>query len=335
MERIIPLPPGYRAAEILAYHGRDPASLSERVTGSRIEKPVVVGGIPVLATIEIAGDTARLTVDHPLSEVDEAAVEAMARRMLGLVTDPAAFEAHPATSALVGARQGLRIPLTATVFEALCWAVIGQQINLTFAAALRREMVDLAGIRHAPSGLVAHPGPAEVAAIDPAALAARRFSRAKARYLTGVAAAVAAGEPDLDALAQQEAGAIEAALVALPGIGPWTARYVLLRGFGHADTAPIGDSGLATGLQRLHGLDRRPTPPEQEAAMQAFAPHRSLATVHLWASLADQARPSGTKSRKPVTRSILPPEMVAKSVPPANAGPSPGASSQLKRKLEP
>mgnify|MGYP001040589882 CR=1 FL=1 len=335
MQRTIPLPPGYRAAEILAYHGRDPASLSERVTGTRIEKPFLVGGKPVLHSIDIAGDAARLVVDHPLSEVDEAAAEAMARRMLGLVTDPAAFEAHPAAALLVGARQGLRIPLTATVFEALCWAVIGQQINLTFAAALRREMIDLAGIRHAQSGLVAHPGLAEVAAIDPAALAARRFSRAKARYLIGVAAAVAAGQPDLDALAQQEAGAIEAALVALPGIGPWTARYVLLRGFGHADTAPIGDSGLATGLQRLHGLDRRPTPQEQEAAMLAFAPHRSLATVHLWASLADQARPSGTKSRKPVTRSILPPETVAKSVPPASAGPSPGASSQLKRKLDP
>lgn len=335
MERTIPLPPGYRAAEILAYHGRDPASLSERVTGSRIEKPVLVDGMPVLVTIDIAGDAARIAADHPLSAAPGDEIETMARRMLGLAIDPAAFEAHPAASALVGSRRGLRIPLTATVFEALCWAVIGQQINLTFAAALRREMVDLAGIRHEASGLKAHPCPAEVAAIDPAALAVRRFSRAKARYLTGVAAAVAAGQPDLAGLAGEDAGTIEAALVTLPGIGPWTARYVLLRGFGHADTAPIGDSGLATGLQRLHGLDRRPTPPEQEAAMQAFAPHRSLATVHLWASLADQARPSGTKSRKPVTRSILPPETVAKSVPPASAGPSPGASSQLKRKLEP
>ncbi|MCX5479298.1 hypothetical protein OSH08_09800 [Kaistia geumhonensis] len=323
MVRVMPLPPDYRAAEVLAYHGRDPASLSERVTGARIEKPLVVDGGPVLVTLEIAGDEARLSADRSLSDAAEAAIETMARRMLGLLSDPDAFEAHPASAALVGARRGLRIPLTATVFEALCWAVIGQQINLTFAAALRREMVDLAGIRHAPSGLVAHPGPAEVAAIDPAALASRRFSRAKARYLTGVAAAVAAGQPDLDALAGKEAGVVEAALVALPGIGPWTARYVLLRGFGHADTAPIGDSGLATGLQRLHGLDRRPTPAEQEAAMRAFAPHRSLATVHLWASLADQATPSGTKSRKPVTRPIRPSETVAKSVPPASAGPPP------------
>ena len=64
-------------------------------------------------------------------------------------------------------------------------------------------------------------------------------------------------------------------------------RYGNLPGF--ADAAPIGDSALATALQRLHRLPERPGPQEATRLMAAFAPHRSLATMHLWNSLQDAA----------------------------------------------
>ena len=327
----IELSAGYRISDALRYHGRDPQSRSERVTGALIEKPVrLEGGWAVLALDLGEPGIARILADRPLDEIEAASARRIAERMLGLFGDPAALETLPAARELVAGRIGLRLPLTAAPFEALCWAIIGQQINLTFAAALRREMVALAGTP-LERGLILHPDAAAVAALDPAALTDRRFSRSKARYLIGAAMAVAEGRLDLDALAGLPSAEAEAALTALSGIGPWTARYLLLRGLGHGDVAPIGDSGLATGLQRLLALPDRPTAPEQEAAMLAFAPHRSLATAHLWASLADQAA-SGTKSRKPVTRAIRPSETVAKSVPPASGAPSPGASSQLKRR---
>ncbi len=332
-EMQLPLPADYRVADMLAYHGRDTASVSERVIGSRLEKVLTLAGGQTLLSLDVGPDAAVARFDRVLEGAESQAAHLTVQRLLGLQSDVEAFAALPAATSLHEARPGLRIPLTATPFEALCWAVIGQQINLAFAAALRREMITLAGTPHGPSGLIAHPDAAAVAAIDPAALTARRFSRSKARYLVEAAAAVAAGAPSLEALAGLEAEAIEAALTTLRGIGPWTARYVLLRGFGHPDIAPIGDSGLATGLQRLHGLVARPSAAEQEAAMQAFAPHRSLATAHLWAGLADQA--AGAKSRKPVTEASLPSETTAKSVPPATAAPPAGASSQLKRSLSP
>lgn len=288
------LPPFYRAAEVLAYHGRDPLSLSEGVAGSTIRKALRLGGEPLRLEISLEDGVAVLRADRELDRGEAATVRRVAERMLGLGGDPARFEASLAAgdpiAAIVAARPGLRIPLTADPWEALCWAVIGQQINLTFAASLRRELVQIAGTPYG-EGMRAHPGPAEVAALEPEALTARRYSRSKASYLVGTARRIADGSFNLDAVGTLPMPEAEAALKALHGIGPWTARYILLRGFGFADVAPIGDSGLATGLQRAFGLDERPDIRAQEAAMQAYSPHRSLVTAHLWAALTSP-RPS-------------------------------------------
>ncbi len=67
------------------------------------------------------------------------------------------------------------------------------------------------------------------------------------------------------------------------GIGPWTIQYAFLRGFGFADCLPSGDAGLAQGLGRLTG--DRPDATRIRELMSRFAPYRSLATYHVWASL--------------------------------------------------
>lgn len=289
------LPAGFRPEYPLAYHGRDKLSVSERVDGRTITKTLLISNAAHRLEIDLADcdhptrPVARLRIDHDAFAPE--AAQAIAVRMLGLASDPVGFEALVAPRAdnaqIVGARSGMRIPLTADVWDAVCWAVIGQQINLTFAAALRRAMIERAGVLHAESGLYAHPDPARVAALEMEDLTALRFSRSKASYLIGVARLIAEGILSLDALAAGTSAEAETALVAVRGIGTWTARYILLRGFGFPDMAPIGDSGLATALQRLHGLAERPDIKAQEASMLAFAPHRSLATTHLWASLAD------------------------------------------------
>jgi 3-methyladenine DNA glycosylase/8-oxoguanine DNA glycosylase len=130
----------------------------------------------------------------------------------------------------------------------------------------------------------AHPTPARVADIDVSALASRRYSRSKARYLVGAAQAVAEGRLDIEGLGEGSAIAAEKALTAQHGVGTWTARYVLMRG-GFADAAPVGDSALATALQHLHKLPERPDADGTARLMAAFAPHRSIATMHLWTYL--------------------------------------------------
>jgi AraC family transcriptional regulator of adaptative response / DNA-3-methyladenine glycosylase II len=212
------------------------------------------------------------------------ALHAAALKILALTNDVTQFEArHPD---FVQNRRGLRMPLLPTSFDALCWGIIGQQINVKFAAALRREMMELAGEKI--GDMRAHPTPERVANIDMSVLAARRYSRSKAQYLVDAAQAVAAGKLDIETMGEGSAIAAEKMLTAQRGIGTWTARYVLMRG-GFADAAPVGDSALATALQRLHKLPERPDADQTARLMSRFAPHRSLATMHLWTSLKEAA----------------------------------------------
>ena len=218
-------------------------------------------------------------------------VHGVALRMLGLTHDVSAFETRaarePRMAALLAKRRGLRLPLTPTGFEGLSWAIVGQQINVAFASALRRELLELRG--EPIDDMRAHPTAAQVAALEVRDLTKRRFSRSKAEYLIGAAQTIVAGELDPETLGEGSAVAAERNLTKVRGIGTWTARYMLMRGAGFADCAPVGDVALAAALQKLNESETRPGPKEVEALMRPFAPYRSLATCHLWASLRDAA----------------------------------------------
>jgi 3-methyladenine DNA glycosylase/8-oxoguanine DNA glycosylase len=164
---------------------------------------------------------------------------------------------------------------------------MGQQINIAFACALRREVLELAGDE--VGGLRAHPTPERVAQLSVSELNARRFSRAKAEYLVGAAQAVAGGKLPLESLGEVSAVTAERSLERLYGVGKWTARYTLMRGAGFADCAPVGDVALAAALQRMAAAAERPSAQEVEMLMRPFAPYRSIATFHLWASARDAA----------------------------------------------
>ncbi|MBI3677638.1 MAG: DNA-3-methyladenine glycosylase 2 family protein [Proteobacteria bacterium] len=288
---LIQLPHLYRQQEILGYHARDPQSPCERVEGAKIFKALDTpqGAVVLEASFEGAGAWCRAHGAERMTAQTAAMLHSSALRMLGLNGEVASFETRmsrePRTAALIGKRRGLRVPLIPTVFDGLCWAIIGQQINVPFAASLRREILHLAGER--VGEMRTHPSAERVANLSVAELAKRRYSRSKADYLIGAARAVAERKLDIEGLPEGSARAAEKKLTAVRGIGIWTARYAMLRG-GFADSAPVGDSALATALQKLHGRDERPAHEEVHELMMPFAPNRSLATVHLWASLKDK-----------------------------------------------
>jgi AraC family transcriptional regulator of adaptative response / DNA-3-methyladenine glycosylase II len=283
------LPGNYRAEDILAYHGRDPLSLSERVEGTTLVKAMAMAGGPAVLELAFrpgAADCRLLAPASPgpgfLGEVHRRAV-----RMLGLGQDPGPFERFVSRldlRPLVAPRRGLRIPLTADVWESLVWAILGQQVNLAFACSLRRQLTELCGAATG-TALRAHPSPRAVAALEPADLTRLQFSRSKAEYVIGLARKVADGSLPLERLPDGPATAAAWRLEAERGVGPWTTHYVLMRGCGFGDCVPLGDAGLTLALQRHYRLDHRPSVKETAAFMAPFAPHRSLATFHLWASL--------------------------------------------------
>jgi AraC family transcriptional regulator of adaptative response / DNA-3-methyladenine glycosylase II len=283
---MLQLPPGYRAKEVLAYHARDPQGLSEKSEGNRIWKALHTVDGPAVIEISIESSQAWVKVhaSRKLGGEAMAFLHGAALRVLGLSLDVSQFETRHA--AFTAPRRGLRLPLLPTGFDALCWGIIGQQINVKFASALRREIVELAGEKI--GDMRAHPTPERVADISVSVLAARRYSRSKAQYLVDAAGAVADGRLDIENLSEGSAIAAEKALTSQRGVGTWTARYVMLRG-GFADAAPVGDSALASALQRLHQLPQRPDADGTARLMTQFAPHRSIATMHLWTYLKEAA----------------------------------------------
>ncbi len=289
----IALPDGYRADEALASLGRDLESVSERAVGKTFWKALLLENSPARLAIDLGrAGSARCRVEsaRPVGAEGMAAAHAAAQRMLGLASDPSAFERRmartPKLRRLLGDRRGLRIPLTTSVFEGITWTIVGQQVNLAFAATCRRRLIELAG-RNAGDGMVAHPSPAEVARVDYADLTKLQYSRRKAEYIVDTARLIASGELPAESLPDASALRIERTLLAVRGIGVWSAQYVLMRSCGLADCVPVGDAGLVVALQRFFDLDERPGPDETRALMEPFAPHRSLATFHLWKTLGD------------------------------------------------
>ena len=290
----IALPQDYRIQDVLAFHGRDTQSVAEQVSPARIRKGVLLDGIPIVLDIALTASiaTCRVQADATLSAAAKEQAHGALLNMLGLRIDPAPFARltrdDPVMGSLVRTRPGLRIIQSATPFEALTWAIIGQQINLPFAIALRRSFILQAGRRHS-SGLWCYPEAFDVARLELAELTSRKFSRAKAETLLRLARLVDSSGLTLALPPSGDVAPVSSALLAIKGIGPWTVNYALLRGYGYADCSLHGDVAIRTALQRLLGEPARPEIARTEKWLAHYAPQRTMAAAHLWASL--QQRP--------------------------------------------
>jgi AraC family transcriptional regulator, regulatory protein of adaptative response / DNA-3-methyladenine glycosylase II len=203
------------------------------------------------------------------------------RRLLDLDADPGAVAEHLGADALVGplvrAAPGLRVPGTVDGAELAVRAVLGQQVSVPAARTGAGRLVAEHGEALArPRGAVTalFPAAAALAALDPARLP---MPRARAEALVALCRALADGELRLDAGADR----VEArrALMALPGIGPWTAGYVAMRALGDPDVFLAEDLGVRHALRRLGGPD---DPRRATAVAAAWSPWRSYATQQLW-----------------------------------------------------
>ena len=173
------------------------------------------------------------------------------RRYLGAPFDLDAFAAFAATeevlAGVVPRLRGFRPPLVPDPFETLVTSITAQQISLRAAFSIRNRLIAAFGEQHE----VAHafPTPERLALADPGEIVAVGFSRRKAEYVVRLARA----EVDLDALALLPDGDVRAALVALPGIGEWTADWFLARHLGRPEAWPAGDLALRKAVAHFYG----------------------------------------------------------------------------------
>lgn len=284
---VIALPADYPLAGFLAFHARDSQQIAERTGPDWLEKAFVWHGQP--AWLQLAFRPGHVAVRFEGSMPDAAALRRRVAHMLGLDQPVARFEAcfagHPQLGPLLARQRGLRIPQSATPFEALSWAITGQQISVAAALSLRRRMILAAGAVN-DHGMPCYPDAQAVADLGEAALRACGFSTAKAACLAQLATALASGGLVLPG---SESGpddiAFEGLLRGMRGIGPWTRQYTLLRGYAALDASLHGDVAVRRGIEALPGETAPVTPAQAEAWLAQFAPFRALVAAHLWAAV--------------------------------------------------
>jgi AraC family transcriptional regulator of adaptative response / DNA-3-methyladenine glycosylase II len=226
------------------------------------------GGAAVLAATPRAGGV-DVAFEALGDRRDEADALRRVRRLFGLDQDPRAVVAHlgedPVLGPLVARRPGLRVPGVVDGWELAVRAVLGQQITVAAARTLAGRIVAASGpALPAAGGALTHLFPPP-AALEAAPDAVFTMPRSRIRTLRGLAAAAPRLEVPADA----------AALTALWGIGPWTAAYVAMR-LGDPDVFLATDVAVVKAVGLL-GATLADAP--------RWAPLRSHAVVHLWASL--------------------------------------------------
>ncbi|GAA3764441.1 AlkA N-terminal domain-containing protein [Microbacterium kribbense] len=249
------------------------------------------------AWMRISADSGRIRLDARLTHLsDLPALIARARRLFDLDADPVgiddALAGQPELAAAVRATPGIRVPGAVDAGEMLVRAMIGQQVTVAAARTALTRLVEALGER-LPDGGILFPTMTAIAEHGHEVL---RGPGARIRAITGAAAALAAGDLQLgagdDPLAQR------AALLAMPGIGPWTADYVRMRITGDPDAFLPGDVAARAGAARL-GLPAEPKPLTAWAARTA--PWRSYLTAHLWRALVAPAASGPTVSARAIS----------------------------------
>lgn len=289
----IDLPADYRVSDFIAYHLRDPARISERWQDGVLHKGVIWHGEPSCLSLQFGDNVLAASIDTAHPDTGLPALETMLRKMLSLDQDIMPFEAmalqHPQLGPLVARQRGLRVPVATTPYEALVWAILGQQISVQAAISIRRRFIQAVGRCH-HSGLWCHPDAQTVATVSPDILREAGLSAAKARTLLAASTAIMQDELSLvDHLDTGSAQTLHDQLIAIRGIGPWTANYTLLRGYGWLDGSLHGDVAVRRSLKTLL---QHPEPVTAEFTrdwLATFAPWRALAAAHLWAALKLQA----------------------------------------------
>jgi DNA-3-methyladenine glycosylase II len=164
------------------------------------------------------------------------------------------------------------------LFSALVETIVSQQLSTRVADVIFGRVCALCGTGASPS-----PGAMLALTIDQ--LRAAGLSTPKARYVHGLATAVAEGELSLDTLEHLPDDEVIASLSTIKGIGRWSAQMILLFRLNRPDVWPTGDLGIVRALERHHGLRKTPSIARLERLGDRWRPYRSIAAWYLWQSL--------------------------------------------------
>ena len=224
-----------------------------------------------------------------LADVEATLAAAQLQWMLGIDQDLGPFYSLAASDPLLAELsekfRGLHLPRTATLFESLVLAVLGQQISASVARAMRLLMTERFGMSAEFDGVTYYsfPRPEVIAASSPEELRTLKLTQRKSEYIHGIA--LAALQSEWAGLTELPDDEFVSRLVQMRGIGRWTAQWALVRGLARPDALPLGDLALRRGVSRLLREGEPVTDAEVERLAERWRPWRSYATAYLFGAM--------------------------------------------------
>lgn len=183
--------------------------------------------------------------------------------------------------------KGLRIVGVEDLFEALSWSIMGQQISLHVAYALKLKLVTTYGesIVHDDIEYWVFPTAQKLASLNVEVLRKLSFTQRKAEYIIGVAELISTGHLEKEHFQVMSLEEMETRLTAIRGIGKWSANYVIMRCLRHPDAFPLADVGLHNALKKVVNRTEKPSLDEIERWAENWSGWRAYATFYLWRTL--------------------------------------------------
>lgn len=296
------VPDCFSFQECLRFLGRSDLEILHHIDNHCLYKVIKIQGERILLKVsensEEKADSASLWMEC-FAETSPAAMltesKAYLTQLFDLDRDLQGFyetaEQDEVLRPLVRRYRGLRIVGIPDLFEALTWAIIGQQITLSFAYTLKKRFVEQFGekLTYADKSYWLYPTCQTVAALQVDDLRELQFTTRKAEYVIEVARAIETGELAKERLLQMtEPQQMHQALTAIRGVGAWTADYVMMRCLRQKRAFPIADVGLHNALKIQLGQKEKPTPAEIRQMAVKWEGWEAYATFYLWRSLYDE-----------------------------------------------
>ncbi|MFM9533783.1 DNA-3-methyladenine glycosylase [Lysinibacillus sp. IITD104] len=289
---IITLPANFDMNANLGYLTREKNECMYEIENDIITKVIAIGEMQSLVKISVI-DNQQMVVQflNGSRPIEKRAREKIATYILewfDLDNDLTPFyemaNADPLLQIPAQKFYGLRVIGIPDLFEALCWGVLGQQINLAFAYSLKRQFVESFGdsIEWKGKKYWVFPPYERIAQLTPTDLAAIKMTVKKSEYIIGIARLMANGDLSKDQLMNMNFKKAERSLIKIRGIGPWTANYVLMRCLRFQTAFPIDDVGLINSIKTLRNMNRKPTKEEILALSIPWKNWESYATFYLW-----------------------------------------------------
>ncbi|WGF39357.1 MULTISPECIES: DNA-3-methyladenine glycosylase [Lysinibacillus] len=289
---IITLPANFDMNANLGYLTREKNECLYEIENNIITKVIAIGEMQSLVQISVI-DNQQMVVQflngsRPIEKREREKIATYIIEWFDLDNDLTPFYEMANTDPLLKTPAqkfyGLRVIGIPDLFEALCWGVLGQQINLAFAYSLKRQFVESFGdsIEWNGKKYWVFPPYERIAQLEPTDLAAIKMTVKKSEYIIGIARLMACGELSKEQLMKMNFKEAEKSLIKIRGIGPWTANYVLMRCLGFQTAFPIDDVGLINSIKTLRNMNQKPTKEEILALSIPWKNWESYATFYLW-----------------------------------------------------